>query len=63
MVKIPSSQEAIKLITANGWRLQRIKGSHHHFTHPIKKGLVTIKHPCKDIPLGTWANIKRQAGL
>jgi len=41
----------------------RAKGSHHHFKHPIKKGIVTIPHPKKDIPKGTVGNILRQAGL
>jgi predicted RNA binding protein YcfA (HicA-like mRNA interferase family) len=63
VVKIPSSREAIKRIEAAGWELKRVTGSHHHFTHPAKKGIVTIQHPCKDIPSGTWASIKRQAGI
>lgn len=53
----------IKLIEKDGWFLIRTKGSHHHFKHPNKKGIVTIPHPKKDIPKGTVANIKRQAGL
>lgn len=27
--------------------LARTKGSHHHFKHPTKRGLVTIPHPKK----------------
>ena len=53
----------LKLIEKEGWYLVRVKGSHHHFKHPIKKGLVTIPHPKKDIPKGTVASIMRQAGL
>jgi predicted RNA binding protein YcfA (HicA-like mRNA interferase family) len=53
----------INLITKDGWKLVRAKGSHHHFKHPIKKGIVTIPHPKKDIPKGTVGNILRQAGL
>lgn len=58
-----NSAEIIKLIEAAGWELQRTKGSHHHFKHPTKKGLVTIPHPKKDIPMGTVKSILKQAGL
>ncbi|MGL5043629.1 MAG: type II toxin-antitoxin system HicA family toxin [Plesiomonas sp.] len=55
------SRTAIAMIEADGWYLVRTKGSHHQYTHPTKKGLVTIKHPSKDIPIGTEKSIKRQA--
>ncbi|MCA1779291.1 MAG: type II toxin-antitoxin system HicA family toxin [Xanthomonadaceae bacterium] len=45
------------------WRLKRIKGSHHHFDHPSKPGLVTVPHPKRDIPLPTLRSIYRQASL
>lgn len=44
-------------------RLERIKGSHHHFAHPVKKGIVTVRHPAKDYPIGTLKSIERQAGI
>lgn len=60
-VKVDSTQ-VIKLLTADGWVLDRIKGSHHQFKHPLKKGLVTVPHPRKD--LGHLVkSIKKQAGL
>lgn len=58
-----SSSELIKMIESDGWQLVRVKGSHHHFKHPDKSGIVTIKHPEKDTPPGTANNILRQAGL
>lgn len=57
------STSLIKLIKKDGWELIRTKGSHYHFKHSMKKGIVTIPHPKKDIPKGTVANILRQAGL
>ncbi|MGV4462038.1 type II toxin-antitoxin system HicA family toxin [Ornithobacterium rhinotracheale] len=57
------SSELIKRIEADGWYWVRTKGSHHHFKHPKKKGLVTVPHPEKDVPKGTERNILRQAGL
>ena len=41
----------------------RTKGSHHHFKHPTRMGIVTVPHPKKDIPKGTVGSILRQAGL
>ena len=58
-----TSQDAIKMIQAAGWYEVRCKGSHHQFKHPTIPGLVTIKHPSKDIPAGTLNSIKKQAGL
>jgi len=58
-----NSAEIIKLIEAAGWELQRTKGSHHHFKHPTIKGLVTIPHPKKNLPMGTVKSILKQAGL
>nr|WP_233541613.1 type II toxin-antitoxin system HicA family toxin [Mitsuokella sp. AF33-22] len=38
-------------------------GDYHQFKHPTKKGRVTITHPRKDIPLGTFKSILAQAGI
>lgn len=35
-------KEIIKIIQADGWTLNRTKGSHKQFKHPNKPGLVTI---------------------
>jgi toxin-antitoxin system, toxin component, hicA family len=47
----------------DGWYLDRVNGSHYHFKHKSKKGLVTVPHPRKDSPLKTVESIFRQAGL
>lgn len=57
------SLELIKMIEADGWYEVRVKGSHHHFKHPTKEGLVTVPHPKKDLPIGTVKSILKQAGL
>ncbi|MGV2868853.1 type II toxin-antitoxin system HicA family toxin [Acinetobacter baumannii] len=57
------SLDLIKMIEADGWYEVRVTGSHHHFKHPNKKGLVTISHPKKDLPSGTVKSILKQAGL
>lgn len=57
------SRDFIAMIEADGWYLDRVNGSHHHYKHPTKKGLVTVVHPSKDIPKGTLNNMLKQAGL
>lgn len=57
------SSALIKMVQKDGWHIVRTKGSHHHFKHPKKKGLVTIPHPKKDVPMGTVKSILKQAGL
>jgi predicted RNA binding protein YcfA (HicA-like mRNA interferase family) len=58
-----NSAEIVKLIQADGWRIVRISGGHHHFRHAEKRGLVTIPHPQRDLPPGTLNSILKQAGL
>ena len=58
-----SSKDLMKLLKQDGWYLDRVKGSHYHFKHPTKKGLVTLPHPRKDLPQKTVDSIFRQAGL
>jgi len=57
-------RDVIKMIEADGWRLKRTRGSHRHFEHRVKKGLVTIAgHSGEDMPRGTLRGILEQAGL
>ena len=58
-----NSRELIRLLEADGWRLVRVRGSHHQFAHPTKRGTVTVPHPRKDLGTGLVAAILRQAGL
>ena len=53
----------IKKIKAAGWVLARTKGSHHHFHHGARPGIVTVPHPKKDIPIGTLKSIEKQSGV
>jgi predicted RNA binding protein YcfA (HicA-like mRNA interferase family) len=58
-----NSSDLIALISENGWLVRRIKGSHHHFKHPLIKGIVTIPHPNKNLPIGTVKSIFKQAQI
>jgi len=51
------------MIKKDGWEIVRIEGSHYHFKHKIKNGIVTIPHPKKDLPIKTIKSILEQAGL
>lgn len=57
-----SSAQIIKELERLGWVLARVKGSHHHFRHPSRPGLVTVQHPRRDVPPGTFRSIERQCG-
>lgn len=58
-----TSTELIKMLEADGWKLDRVRGSHHQFRHPSKPGSVTVVHPKKDVPKGTLGSVLRQAQL
>jgi predicted RNA binding protein YcfA (HicA-like mRNA interferase family) len=57
-----NSREIIRTLELDGWTLKRVTGSHHHFVHPTRPGLVTVPHPKKDLPQGTIRSIERQSG-
>lgn len=57
-------REAIKILEADGWRLERQRGSHRIFRHDTKPGTVTVAgKPSIDLPTGTLVSIRHQAGL
>lgn len=58
-----NSSRLIRMLEDDGWKLVRVSGSHHHFKHPVKRGLVTVPHPRKDLPIGTVKSILKTAGL
>jgi predicted RNA binding protein YcfA (HicA-like mRNA interferase family) len=56
------SDRLIHEIKKLGWVLNRVRGSHHVFTHPNKPGIVVIPHPKKELGVGLVAAIRKQAG-
>lgn len=58
-----TSRELIAELEADGWKLARIRGSHHMFEHAEKPGTVVVPHPKKDLGKGLVKAIRRQAGL
>jgi predicted RNA binding protein YcfA (HicA-like mRNA interferase family) len=57
-------REVIARLEADGWYQVRTKGSHRHFRHPTKAGLVTVAGKLSlDVPIGTLKSIWKQAQL
>lgn len=57
------SRDVIKKIEAAGWVQVRVNGSHHHFKHPTRLGLVTVPHPEAEMAKGTLRSIEKQSGV
>jgi len=58
-----SSADLIRELKKAGWRLARVNGSHHVFTHPRRAGVVVVPHPKKDLGHGLVKAIRQQAGI
>lgn len=57
-------REVIALLEADGWYVQRTRGSHRQLRHPSKRGLVTVAgKPSSDLHPKTLASILSQAKL
>jgi len=55
-----TSKELIKQLKANGWVLERVKGSHHTFAKKGVPWVITVPHPEKDLATGTVNKILKQ---
>ena len=61
---MPKVREAIRIVERDGWRFDRMKGSHRQFKHPIKPGKVTIPgHPGAELKIKTWRSICGKPGF
>jgi predicted RNA binding protein YcfA (HicA-like mRNA interferase family) len=57
-------RDIIRLIEADGWFLDRTRGSHRQYKHSTKRGLVTVAgKPGDDLAPGTKNSILKQSGL
>ena len=57
-------RDVLVRIQADGWFLDRTRGSHRRFKHPTKSGLVTVPgKPGDDLAPGTLNSILKQAQL
>ena len=57
-------RELVRRLEEDGWYLDRTRGSHHQYKHPVKRGLVTVPGNRNDeLATGTLNKHPRQAGL
>jgi predicted RNA binding protein YcfA (HicA-like mRNA interferase family) len=60
----PKIRDVLRRLQEDGWYLDRTKGSHRQFRHPVKPGTVTVPgKPGDDILPGMLNSILKQAGL
>jgi predicted RNA binding protein YcfA (HicA-like mRNA interferase family)/predicted RNase H-like HicB family nuclease len=53
-----------KMLDQDGWYLDRTRGSHQQFKHPVKRGLVTVAgKPNDGLGPGTFNSILKTGGL
>ena len=63
-MKSVSGKELCKALDRQGWILDRIRGSHHIYFHPLKPEVVTVPvHGNRDLRIGTLRAIMKEAGL
>lgn len=57
-------REVIRLLERDRWYLDRQKGSHKQFKHPVKPWCVTVPgNKGDELAIGTLNSILKQAGL
>jgi predicted RNA binding protein YcfA (HicA-like mRNA interferase family) len=63
-LKTKKVREVIEMLEADGWYLDRQRGSHRQFKHPTKPNVVTVSgKPSDELDKGTLQNVLRKAGL
>jgi predicted RNA binding protein YcfA (HicA-like mRNA interferase family) len=63
-MKSISGKAFCKLLHLYDWQLQRIRGSHHIYTHPDKTEILTVPvHGNQDLKIGTLRKLLKDAGL
>ncbi len=60
--RVPGRRVA-RALERGGFELVRIRGDHAYYTHPSTGRNATVALTNKVLPVGTLANILRQAGL
>jgi predicted RNA binding protein YcfA (HicA-like mRNA interferase family) len=57
------SADLIRELEKAGWVLKRVRGSHHVFVHLERRGIVVVPHPKRELGVGLFAAIRKQAGI
>lgn len=58
-----TSADLIRELQRAGWKLDRVRGSHHVFKHPARAGHVVVPHPKKELGRGLVQAIRHPAGI
>jgi len=63
--KLPAvkPRELVRVLEKKGWRLDRVRGSHHIMVHPALKKAVSVPMHNRDLKTGTLHGILRVAGI
>ena len=55
--------QIIKILEKKGFKLIRVKGSHHIYRNFETKRMTIVPYHKKDLPQGTFMEILKQAGI
>ncbi|HLF18414.1 MAG TPA: type II toxin-antitoxin system HicA family toxin [Candidatus Omnitrophota bacterium] len=58
-----NGNELIRILTDHGWKLDRIKGSHHILVKEGARSIPVPVHGSKDLPPGLVHAVLKQAGV
>lgn len=58
-----SPRKAIRALEHSGWKLDRVKGSHHVYRHPDRTNRVVVPMHGRDLARGTLNTIITGSGL
>ena len=62
--EIVTGPEMCRLLEANGWSLRRTKGSHHIYSKPAERKVISVPaHGSKNLKAGLALRIARDAGI
>jgi predicted RNA binding protein YcfA (HicA-like mRNA interferase family) len=63
--KLPAitPRQLIRVLEQKGWRLDRVRGSHHVMVHPDQRRAIPVPMHNRDLKSGTLAAILRNAGI
>lgn len=63
-MKSISGKRLCTILEQYGWTLKRISGSHHIYTHPAHKAILTVPvHGNRDLKTGPLHKLMKEAGL
>jgi predicted RNA binding protein YcfA (HicA-like mRNA interferase family) len=57
-----NSRKLMRLLEKDGWKIVRVKGSHHTLKKPNVKHPIVLVHPKKDLPIGLVRQIYKDVG-